>query len=86
MRRSCEGCIFYRSLFNQNNSLKACFYLHDTGKRRGCNAENCDKKIVVSKKKQTAYAKEISRRIFRFGDKFPKAGEWEKIAGKYMEK
>ena len=85
MRRSCKGCIFYRSLFTNNESLKACFYLHDSGMPRGCDAEHCDKKITASKSRQKAYAREISRGIFRFGDRFPGPKEWERLVRKYME-
>ena len=86
MRRSCKGCIFYRSLFTNNESLKACFYLHDSGRPRECDAEHCDKKVIVSESRQRAYAKEISRGILRFGDKFPRPKEWERLVKKYMEK
>ena len=41
--RNCENCIFYKDL--SLNTTKCCHYALITGKLRGCDVENCDKKI-----------------------------------------
>jgi hypothetical protein len=44
-RTSCKGCV-YRRAFGSNSNYTVCHYLIDTGKPRGCSAENCDKKLT----------------------------------------
>ena len=43
MRRSCKGCRHYRNLFRNSSAIKACHYILDTGNRRGCPVDNCNK-------------------------------------------
>lgn len=47
MADTCRGCIYFRSLSENNPNLKHyCNYLLDTGNTRDCPAENCDKKLT----------------------------------------
>ena len=47
MADKCRGCIYFRSLSeNQPNLKHYCNYLLDTGNTRDCPAENCDKKLT----------------------------------------
>lgn len=48
-RRSCKGCIYRRPL-GSHPSFTLCHYLIDTGRVRGCPAENCSKKLAASKR------------------------------------
>lgn len=41
-RDSCRGCIYYR-FFSWDKGNKGCHYMLDTGKKRNCPADNCDK-------------------------------------------
>ena len=47
-RKSCEGCYYYRGLGDRRSDM-CCHYMIDTGMRRGCSAENCDKKRIEKK-------------------------------------
>ena len=47
MADTCRGCIYFRSLSENNPNLKHyCNYLLDTGNTRDCPAESCDKKLT----------------------------------------
>lgn len=46
MAKNCKGCIYRRSLRSNNTGQTVCNYLLDTGKVRGCPADNCDKKLT----------------------------------------
>ena len=47
MADTCRGCIYFRSLSeNQPNLKHYCNYLLDTGNTRDCPAESCDKKLT----------------------------------------
>lgn len=47
MADKCRGCIYFRSLSeNQPNLKHYCNYLLDTGNTRDCPAESCDKKLT----------------------------------------
>lgn len=44
-RASCNGCKYHKAFpYTGTYGLKCCHYSWDTGKLRGCPAENCDKK------------------------------------------
>ena len=47
-RSSCRGCIYRRPL-GSHHSFTVCHYFLDTGKPRGCPAENCSRKTVMKK-------------------------------------
>ena len=53
-RESCEGCYYYRRA-SHYYALKCCHYMYDTGMRRGCPAENCDKKRPGKKPKKEMF-------------------------------
>ena len=43
----CRGCVYFRSLSENNPNMKHyCNYLLDTGNTRDCPAESCDKKLT----------------------------------------
>ena len=47
MADTCRGCIYFRSLSENNPNMKHyCNYLLDTGNTRDCPAESCDKKLT----------------------------------------
>ena len=47
MADKCRGCVYFRSLSENNPNMKHyCNYLLDTGNTRDCPAENCDKKLT----------------------------------------
>ena len=52
----CKGCKYWRALAGGQHMVGfyACHYLIDTGKMRGCDPENCDKK-ESGKKKSTRW-------------------------------
>lgn len=50
MAKNCKDCVYYRYL-SVGNEGKACHYLLDTGKVRGCPAENCTKKRPLKKER-----------------------------------
>ncbi len=37
----CDGCVYWRRLFNSSNSVKACMYCYDTGGLRCHNGARC---------------------------------------------
>ena len=43
-RKSCEGCVYYRSLSDCSQGVPGCHYCLDTGKSRGCPVDRCTKK------------------------------------------
>lgn len=45
-RASCRGCIYYRHLSAAAGG-KGCHYMLDTGKKRDCSADNCDKRLTA---------------------------------------
>ncbi len=48
MAKTCNGCVYYRSLSENSPNLQHyCNYLLDTGEPRRCPAENCDKKLTL---------------------------------------
>ena len=48
MAKTCNGCVYYRSLSEKSPNLQPyCNYLLDTGEPRGCPAENCKKKLTL---------------------------------------
>ena len=47
-RASCKGCVYRRPL-GSNGSYTVCHYFLDTGKPRGCPAENCSRKTVMKR-------------------------------------
>ena len=47
-RASCKGCIYRRPL-GSNKQFTICYYFLDTGKPRGCPAENCSRKTVMKR-------------------------------------
>lgn len=50
VRKSCLGCVHYRSLSNVVKSEWHCLYILDNnGKPRGCPPENCTKKETAQK-------------------------------------
>ena len=65
MADTCRGCIYFRSLSENNPNLKHyCNYLLDTGNTRDCPAESCDKKLTkeeVMKKLTSEDKQEIIR-------------------------
>ena len=65
MADTCRGCIYFRSLSENNPNLKHYFnYLLDTGNTRDCPAESCDKKLTkeeVMKKLTSEDKQEIIR-------------------------
>ena len=47
MADTCRGCVYFRSLSENNPNMKHyCNYLLDTGNTRDCPAESCDKKLT----------------------------------------
>ena len=57
MADTCRGCVYYRSLSENNPNLQHyCNYLLDTGETRRCPAENCKKKISMEE-----YMKKITQ-------------------------
>ena len=47
MADKCRGCVYFRSLSENNPNMKHyCNYLLDTGNTRDCPAESCDKKLT----------------------------------------
>lgn len=57
MADTCRGCVYYRSLSENNPNLQHyCNYLLDTGEPRRCPAENCKKKISMEE-----YMKKITQ-------------------------
>ena len=65
MADTCRGCIYFRSLSENNPNMKHyCNYLLDTGNTRDCPAESCDKKLTkeeVMKKLTSEDKQEIIR-------------------------
>ncbi|WMJ23477.1 hypothetical protein RBG61_02065 [Paludicola sp. MB14-C6] len=49
MRKTCVGCYYYRYI-SRSTLLWGCHYCLDTGEPRGCDSENCDKKLLKVKK------------------------------------
>ena len=48
MAKTCNGCVYYRSLSENSPNLQHyCNYLLDTGEPRRCPAENCEKKLTL---------------------------------------
>ena len=48
MAKTCNGCVYYRSLSENSPNLQHyCNYLLDTGNTRDCPAKNCNKKISM---------------------------------------
>lgn len=62
-RKSCEGCVYYRELCNSNKSSKCCHYLLMTEEKRDCPADNCNKKLVVSKEEETEILKAWYKKV-----------------------
>lgn len=55
-RLTCDGCAHWRSTSGSSTGvLRACMYLLDTGRRRGCPADACDK---YTKKRKEVHANE----------------------------
>ena len=50
-RKSCKGCVHFQPLSISMPYHKTCFYILDTGKMRGCPADNCDKYVRGSIKR-----------------------------------
>ena len=50
IRASCKGCTYHRKLMGEY----ICYYSMDTGRLKGCTADNCDK---YQKKKRKGSAK-----------------------------
>ena len=47
MAKTCRGCVYFRSLSENNPNMKHyCNYLLDTGNTRDCPAKSCDKKLT----------------------------------------
>ena len=47
MADTCRGCVYFRSLSENNPNMKHyCNYLLDTGNTRDCPAKSCDKKLT----------------------------------------
>ena len=38
---TCDGCAYWRSLYNSSESIKCCHYCVDEGRLRGCPPEAC---------------------------------------------
>ena len=73
MADTCRGCIYFRSLSENNPNLKHyCNYLLDTGNTRDCPAESCDKKLTKEEamKKLTSEDKQEIIRL-RIEDNVP---------------
>ncbi len=53
-RKTCIGCIHYQPLSVSVPTEKVCLYILDTGKKRNCSPEHCDKYTRgISKSKKT---------------------------------
>lgn len=55
-RETCAGCI-YRRPISANVNQTICYYAIDTGGLRGCQPQECDKKVINERRPKKAATK-----------------------------
>nr|DAR40350.1 MAG TPA: hypothetical protein [Caudoviricetes sp.] len=52
-RKTCKGCVYYRPLATHGDKfISYCNYMLDTGQKRNCSPEQCDKYTAQSTTKK----------------------------------